>query len=892
MSIRHLDSFLAPRSVAVFGATERPGAIGSVITRNIVEGGFAGSVTGVNPHYTRVHGIPCFPDAEALPEAPELAIIASPFESAAGIVAALGRRGTRAVVLISAPGGEAAANARARGALLECACAHDVRIVGPNCLGVMAPHAALNATFAPLGARPGRLAFVAQSGALATSMVDWAHARDIGFSAIFSLGDMVDVDFGDMLDFLAADPHTDAILLYIESVTNARKFVSAARAAARSKPVIAVKGGRFASGARAAATHTGALVGSDAVYEAVFRRTGIVRVDTLEELFDAAGTLSRLQRLPGERLAIVTNGGGMAVLAADALAARNGTLATLSPATLAALEAFLPRNWSRANPVDVIGDADPERLARAAATVAADPGVDALLVAHCPTAVCPSRDAAESLVAAMTEGTTATLLTSWVGGSASERARERFDEAGIPAYATPEQAIRAFMYAVEHRRGQAALTETPASAPEPRREGLAAARAIVDRALAAGREWLDPADVRAVLAQAGFTVLATTRVDDAAGAGEAAARIGAPVALKIRSPDVPHKTDVGGVVLDLQGAEATREAALAMAAGIRRRLPEARIEGFDVEPMADRRRGFELLLGMSPDAQFGPVLVFGHGGTAVEAIDDRAIALPPLNRMLAGEVIGRTRISRLLHGARGLPTADFGALELALVQLSELVCELPAIAELDINPLLLGAEGAVVLDARVRIAPPATHGPRLAIRPYPSELEEDVRLSDGRRLWLRPVRPEDETAMARAFGSLTPEEVYLRFFAPLKSLSHRMGAGFTQIDYERQMAFILTGHGPPGTTDYLGSVNVVCDADMQSAEFAILVHHSLAGQGLGRLLMERMIAWARSRGIREIAGDVLARNTAMVSLCRDLGFRVKSNAQDATVLRVVLPLEP
>ncbi|MFM7272231.1 MAG: acetate--CoA ligase family protein, partial [Gammaproteobacteria bacterium] len=470
MSIRHLESFFVPQSVAVFGATERPGAIGSVITQNILTGGFAGRVYGVNPHYNAVHGAPCHADADALPEAPELAVIASPFESAAGIVSALGRRGTRAVVLISAPGGEASAITRARAALLEAACAHDVRIVGPNCLGIMAPHAALNATFAPLGATPGRLAFVAQSGALATSMVDWARMHGIGFSAVFSLGDMVDVDFGDMLDFLASDPHTDAILLYIESVTNARKFVSAARAASRTKPVIAVKGGRFAAGARAAATHTGALVGSDAVYDAVFRRTGIVRVDTLEELFDAAGALSRIKRLPGERLAIVTNGGGMAVLAADALAARHGSLATLSPETHAALDGFLPRNWSRANPVDVIGDAGPERLARAAATVVKDPGVDAVLVVHCPTAVCPSREAAEALVASGAQGLPAMLLASWVGGSGAADAHRCFDDVGIPAFATPEQAIRAFMQAVAHRRGQAALMQTPETAPEPRRE--------------------------------------------------------------------------------------------------------------------------------------------------------------------------------------------------------------------------------------------------------------------------------------------------------------------------------------------------------------------------------------------------------------------------------------
>ncbi len=892
MSVRHLQSFRHPASIAVFGATERPGAIGSVLMRNIRDGGFDGPVWGVNPKLSTAHGAPCFPDVAALPSAPELAIIATPFDTAAGIVEALGERGTRAVVVISAAMGEASAVSAAKAALVAAARQHGVRIVGPNCLGIMAPLAGLNATFSHLGAAPGRLAFVAQSGAIVTSMMDWAESRGIGFSQVVSLGDMADVDLGDLLDFLADDPETDAILLYVEGVTAARKFISAARAAARSKPVLVVKGGRFAAGARAAATHTGAMMGSDAVYEAVFRRTGLLRVDTLEELFDAAESLARIPRLAGERLAIVTNGGGMAVLAADALSQRQGTLASLAPGTIAALDAMLPRNWSRSNPVDVIGDASPERLAKATALVAADPGVDAVLLIHCPTAVCPAQTAAAAVIAALGDRGRTALICSWVGGTRAEQASRLCEQAGIPAFPTPEQGVRAFMHAVAYRRSHETLAQTPEPLPEFRTPAVEAWRQHIQAALSTGQQWLPVAQARALLAEFGFSVLQARTAPDAAGAGAIAAEMGGQVALKIRSPDLPHKTDVGGVLLDLQGAAATEAAALAMEAGIRARMPQARLEGFEVEPMVPRRGGQELLLGMSCDPQFGPVLVFGQGGTATETIDDRALALPPLNLQLARDLMSRTRISRLLGGARGIPAVDTEAVALSLVRLSELASGIPEIMELDINPLLARAEGAVALDVRMRIAAaaPEAHA-RLAIRPYPRELEEEIRLQDGRSLWLRPVRPEDEPSMQRAFATLTPEEIYLRFFAPLKTLGHAMAARFTQIDYERQISFILTTHGAPGTTEFLGAVSLDCDADLASGEFSILVHHSVTGQGLGQHMMEKIIAWGRARGLRVITGEVLAQNARMLDLCRRLGFTLESRPGDASVLHARLLLE-
>ena len=892
MTIRNLDKLFSPASVAVIGASERAGSIGSVLTRNLVTGGFAGPVWGVNPHYdTTVHGAPCFPSVAALPAAPDLAIIVTPMASAPGLVAELGARGTRAAVVISASR-EDAEGAAIKTAILQAARPYTMRIVGPNCLGVMVPATGLNASFAHLPPIRGRLAFVTQSGAIVTSMIDWAQSRDIGFSHVVSLGDMSDVDIGDMLDYLANDGGTDAILLYIEGITGARKFVSAARAAARTKPVIVVKGGRFAAGARAAATHTGAMMGRDEVYDAVFRRTGMVRVYTLQELFNAAETLSRVRRLRGERLAILTNGGGLAVLAADALASLEGTLATLGEDTLAALDALLPPNWSRANPIDVIGDASPARFAEAAKILAADKGIDALMIIHCPTAVCPGPEAAHAVIEALAGKKTPQLLTSWVGGATALAARELFAAAQVPTYPTPEQAIRGFMHAVNHARGQRILMETPELAPEAREPELRAVAEILAHARAAARPWLDAAETRAVLKAYGFAVIEVEQVATPAQAGTAAARIGGAVALKIVSPDIPHKTDFGGVVLDLIGPEATRAAAEAMLASIRARLPEARIEGFSVERMVHRPGAYELILGMSPDPQFGPVLVFGHGGTATETIADTALALPPLNLHLARSLISRTRIARLLGGARGMPGADLDAIALALVNLSQLVCDFTEIAELEINPLLADARGVIVLDARIRLGEAVAPGTeRLAIKPYPRELEEDVPLADGRVLWLRPVLPEDEPALQRAFGKLTPDEIYLRFFAPLKALSHAMATRFTQIDYDRQMVLILTEHGAPGTTEYYGSVNIVCDPDLQQAEYAILVRHDMTGKGLGGLLMRRIIAYARSRGIGEIFGEVLAQNHSMLSLCQQLGFRLETNPHDQSVVTVRLPLE-
>ncbi|MDD3651234.1 bifunctional acetate--CoA ligase family protein/GNAT family N-acetyltransferase, partial [Immundisolibacter sp.] len=747
------------------------------------------------------------------------------------------------------------------------------------------------ASFAHLAPRRGRLAFVAQSGAVITSVIDWALPRGVGFSHLVSLGDMADVDFGDMLDYLAGDPDTDAILLYMEAVTNARKFMSAARAAARVKPVVVVKAGRSQAAARAAASHTGALAGNDKVYDAVFRRAGMLRVHTLDELFTAAEILATTRLPAGDRLAIVSNGGGIAIMATDALEAQGGRLAQLAPQTLAALDQVLPSTWSHGNPVDIIGDAPPQRYEAALAPLLRDPGVDAVLVLHAPVAVADGVEAARAVVRAAAAQPGKTLVTSWVGDQMARAGRQVFTENRIGTCRTPEDAVRAFMYLERYRSGRLALMETPPSVPEQFEPDVEAARTLCRRALAEGRQWLSPDEVAGVLRAYCIPQVQPRHAATPDEAAAAAAQIGGPVALKIRSPDIIHKTDVGGVALNLPDAEAVRHGAEQMLERVRKNRPDARIDGFQVEPMLDRSRSHELIVGIAVDAQFGPCVLFGQGGTAVEVLNDTALGLPPLNMRLAHDLMRQTRVYELLKGHRGIPGAHLGAIALTLIKVAQLAADVAELVELDINPLLASPEGVLAVDARVRVAPVANPAqPRLAIRPYPKSLEKFVVIGDGRRLLLRPILPEDEPMLQKSFERLTPEQVRLRFFVPMKELGHSLAARLTQIDYDREMALILTEPGIPGTTEIYGVVRISADPDNERAEYAVVVPEHMTGQGLGALLMREIIDYAAARGIREIWGDVLRENAAMLGLVRKLGFRIKDDPDDPSLVRVTLDL--
>jgi acetyltransferase len=886
LTIRNLDRLLEPRSVVLVGASRTEGSVGAALVRNLAGGGFVGRLMAIHPEAGGDFGMPTYPDVASLPEAPDLAVIATPAGAVPGLVAELGARGTRAAVVISAGFADAASRrgGELQQALLHAARPHLLRVLGPNCIGLLVPRSGLNASFAPVTPKAGGIAFVAQSGAVATAVLAFAHARGIGFSCVASVGDMADVDFGDLLDWLALDPRTEAILLYVEALRNGRKFLSAARAAGRGKPVLVVKAGHSQAGAHAVRSHTGALAGTDAVYDAAFRRAGMLRVGQLEDLFDAVETLASVAPPAGDRLAIVTNGGGLGVLASDALADGGGRLAALAPATLARLAAALPAAWSGGNPVDLLGDAGPERYAAALAAVLEDPGVDAVLAIHCPTGVGAAAESARAVAEAAAAHPGVPVLASWPG--AADASQRVFAERRVASYATPEQAVRAFLRLHAWRRNRELLMETPPSIPEHFAPDPARARAAARGALAAGREWLDAAEVAEVLAAYGIEAAPLHLAGSPAEAASIAAELGAPVALKVRSPDVLHKTDVGGVALDVppSAVAAEAEALLARVAAAR---PGARLEGLAVQPMVHRPGAFELIVGAATDPVFGPVILFGHGGTATELLGDRALALPPLNLCLARELIGRTRIGRLLAGWHGRPGADEDAVALTLIRVAQLVADVAEIGELDLNPLLADARGVLSLDARIRAAPwQGAPEARLAIRPYPKELEEPVSLEDGRKLLLRPIRPEDEPSLRRGFAKLTLEEIRLRFFVPLRGLSHGLAARLTQLDYDREMALVLTEPGAAGTTEIYGVVRLTADPDLERAEFALIVRHDMTGRGLGSLLLRRLVEYARARGIGELYGDVLQDNAPMLRLSRRLGFRETWNAGEGGILRV------
>lgn len=889
MSIRNLDAVFRPRSVAVIGASRNPRAVGHLIVRNLVRGGFAGPILPVNPNAQAIHGVLAYPSVAELPLAPDLAVVATPAASVPAIIAELGQRGTRGAIVVSAGFGEHGEQGRAlQQAMLDAARPHLLRIVGPNCIGVVVPRHGLDASFLHRPPLVGDLAFISQSGAVLSTVLDWASARRIGFSCMVSLGGMADIDFGDMLDYLLADPHTRAILLYIEAVTHARKFMSAARAAARTKPVVVIKAGRSRQAAEAAASHTGALAGEDEVYEAAFERAGMLRVSDLDELFAAVETLGTGLRVAGDRLAIISNGGGLGVLATDTLIDLGGRLAELRPETIERLLRVLPANWNRANPVDIIGDADGARYQAAVEAVLEDPETDALLVMNCPTAVADAVECAQAVVT-VAQGAKKPLLTCWLGEATAQEARSRFVEAGIATYATPREAVQGFIHLVRYQRNQQLLLEVPAAVDLDHRIDRARAREILANTLAQGRDWLTEPEAKEVLEAYAIPTVRTVEVADVEAAVRAARRFGVPVALKIVSPDIIHKSDVGGVELGLETPEAVREAAQRMLRNVRRLRPEARILGFAVQEMASMPDSVELVLGAKTDPLFGPVLLFGAGGIAVEVLRDRAVALPPLNPGLARRTMAKTRVWRLLQGWRHRAPAAIDAIALTFVKLGQLIVDQDLIDEMDINPLLANANGVLALDARIRVREPERRGTeRLAIMPYPRELERLVTLRDGTPVQLRPIRPEDAPALQDMIAKSDLEDLRMRFFAPMKQLPPALAARLTQIDYDREMAFVAF---PEGRDDGIWGVGrLAADPDRVRAEFALLVRSDVKDRGLGLRLLQTLIEHAQRMGVRELWGEVLAENQRMLALAEHFGFTRRPVEGRPEVLEVVLPL--
>jgi len=895
MSTYRLEKLFAPRSIAVAGISPRPDSVGHVILNNLRSGGFAGALYAVDLHHDAIDGMATAKDFASLPTAPDLAVISVPAASVPTVVGEAAEKGVGAAVIIAAGLGHGAGSLSE--AAEKAARARGMRLLGPNCLGVINAAAKLNASFAAHMPQAGNIALISQSGAVAAGIIEWASQRSVGFSSVASIGDMADIDFGDLLDFFALDAATHSILLYIESIKDARKFMSAARSAARAKPVVAIKAGRHAQAAVAAATHTGALAGSDAVYDAALHRAGILRVLDLDEFFDATETLARLKPFPGNRLAVLTNGGGIGVLAVDRLCDLGGKLATLAAGTQEKLDASLPATWSKSNPVDIVGDADAARYGVALEALLADRENDAVLVIQVPTALSSPLATAEKVAATVAEKRSRTyppkpVLCAWIGEQPDAAAI--FATAKIPHFDTENDAVNGFMHLVRYRQAQDALMKVPPSLPETFSPDVAAARETVKSALAEKRRWLDPVEVTKLLRAYQIPVAAVSVAKTPEEAGGIAASLlkeNAAVAVKIFSRDIAHKSDIGGVELNLRSEQAAREAAAAVLAKAKAARPDARIDGVTVQPMIVRPNARELIAGIASDPTFGPVIVFGRGGTAVEVINDKALALPPLDLNLAREMISTTRVARRLKGYRNVPAAKETDIALTLVKLSQMSADIPEIVELDINPLLADEAGVTAIDARVAVEPvPAgarSWNRRFAIRPYPKEWESYVVFARDRRAFVRPIKPEDEAMLRQFLEKVSMQDLRLRFFAPIKEFSSLFIARLTQIDYARAMALVAVDKI---AGEILGVVRLHIDANFEAGEYAVLVRSDLKGQGLGWKLMELIIAYAKSEGLQRIEGEVLAENVSMLQMCQELGFEILSSAEDQTIRTVKLSL--
>lgn len=873
MTIRNLDRLFRPKSIVVVGASPRPAKIGNIVFKGLRAAGFTGSVHGVNPKGGEIDGCKLETSLKGLPEVPDLAVIVTPPETVAPIIAELGALGCKAGIVLSAGFGEGdqEEGRRRRTEILAAARPHLFRILGPNCLGAMVPSIGLDASFARTRARPGHLALVAQSGAIASALLDWAQPRDIGFSHVVTLGDMADIDFGDMLDYLSGDERTRAILLYIEGVTNPRKFMSAARRTARLKPVLVVKGGRRAESAKVATSHTGALAGADGVYDAVFARAGILRVDDLDDLFVATELLAAAPPIAGGRLAIVTNGGGLGVLAADRLLSERGRLAALSPEAHVRLNNILPATWSHGNPIDIIGDATEARYAKVIDAVLHDPENDAVLVLHCPTSTADPRDVAKVIVEGVKRAPAKPLLAAFTGEASVREARTALVQAGIPSFATPREAVNGFMQLVRYRELQNVLLEAPPAVDAVKAWAIQEARNIISQT---GEErWLPTGTVKRLLTVYGIRTNRTAVAPNAADAKTIARNWGCRVALKINSPDIVHKSDVNGVVLDVDPALAEIEADQ-LIENVGRKAPHARLEGVLVEEMVKRPDAHELFIGMTSDATFGPVLAFGHGGTGIEVIDDKAFGLPPLNLELATAMISNTRVGRLLAGYRNRPPADITALARALVGLSQLVADHPQIVEIDINPLLADETGLIAVDARIRINP-ACRDSRLIISPYPRHLERALRRRNGPAFHVRPLEPQDTPLIEKFMRRFSPADARFRFFAGVGPADDQIAARLCQLDYDREIALMATAK--EDGSDVLAVVQFHADPDNVEAEFAIAVRSDLHGQGLGYALMNYLADIAVARGLRLLWGTVLSDNARMLNLAKSLGMAITSD---------------
>lgn len=874
MSVHNLDRIFQPKTIAVVGASEKVGRIGTTIFKNLISGGFKGPLYPVNPNHVTISGHKAYPALQDAPQPIDLAVIATPIDSVPNIVRAAAQADVGGVVIVSAGGKEIGARGReVEQAISTAARGSDLRVVGPNCLGIMNSKNGLNASFGRRLPLPGKMAFISQSGAICTSILDLSLQEQIGFSYFISLGSMLDVDFGDVIDYLGGEPDVNSIVMYVESLTRFRNFMSAARSVSRVKPIIVLKAGRTGSGARAAASHTGALAGDDAVYDAAFKRAGIVRVKTFEELFDCAELVAKQPTPGGSALAIVTNAGGPAVMATDALSDYGVEPAVLNPATIDKLDQILPPHWSHGNPVDMLGEASPEIYRQVVEICLAAKEINGLLIMLSPVAMANPTDVATAITG-LIRGKSVPVLAAWIGGFDVEGGREVLNKSGVPTFDTPERAVRAFMDLYKYSRNIEMLQEIPSRLARKIEFDRSKAAAVVHAALENENFQLTEVEARTLLSAYGIPVNTLETAKNVEDAVQKAGGIGYPVVLKIHSRDISHKTDAKGVRLDLRSDADVRGAFSDIMDSAHKFNPEAVIEGVTVQSMVSGK-GIELILGAKKDRDFGPVILFGTGGIMTEIIADRAVALPPLNRLLAKNLMEETKVFRLLKGHRGQPPANLELIEEILVRLSQLVTDFAEIQELDINPLIVSKDRAVAVDARVIVGPSQVQAPQhLVISPYPNEHETRVSLPGLESLFIRPIRPEDAALLEGLFETLSPRSIYMRFFAPVKRMDHRMLARFTQIDYDRHIA--LTAISDTHAEEkMLGVARVILENNLKRAEFSVIVGDRWQGKGIGAELLKRCIAIAEKRGVNTVYGTVLAENTQMLALSRKLGFDIK-----------------
>jgi acetyltransferase len=892
MGRHYLEPLFTPHSIAVFGASEQADSVAGRVYFNLLESQFAGPVYAVNPKHGEIKGRPCYASIEQIANPVDLAVIGTPAATVVSIIHACGQHNVRAAIVLSAGFSELkGTGASLRQSLVAEARRNRIRLLGPNCLGLMRPRIGLNATFSNNVAQPGSLALISQSGALCTAILDWASAHEIGFSTMVSLGDAADVGFGELLDYLALDAETRSILMYVEGVGDVRGFMSGLRAAARMKPVIVIKAGRHEEGSRAAMSHTGALVGADDVFEAALKRAGVVRADTIDELFAAAQLLASRHRVRGNRLAIVTNAGGPGVMATDRAVERGIKLAELGATTREKLNQTLPEYWSHANPVDILGDATPARYQSAVGACLADDQVDGILVMLTPQAMTDPTEAARAVIQAST-GSPKPVLTCWMGETQVREGRDLLARHQIPTFNNPESSLEAFGQLADYHYNQQLLVQTPGAFTELEPPDVTGAEMIIEGALAEKRSLLTGLETKALLRAFHIPMLPALPARSPNEALAAAEYLGFPVAMKIVSPDITHKSDVDGVRLNISGAQAVRNVYNELQATVHKHRPEARLDGVTVEKMYRRPHGRELLIGVIDDPAFGPVVTFGAGGTAVEIVRDRAVALPPLNDHIAHALMRRTRVFRALKAFRNQPAVNLDAVVRVLLRVSEMICELPQIYEMDINPLAADEEGVFALDARIAVryrSPGSRRYDHMAIHPYPGDLVRRWQLPDGAEVIIRPIRPEDAEIEQAFVRRLSPQARYFRFMQSLQELSQEMLIRFTQIDYHRELALLaITRQG--GEEVELGVARYFTDPDGETGEFAIVVADEWQSRGIGTQLMSGLVDAARDKGLRRLQGEVLANNPRMLQFMKKLGFSLEIKPDDAGIVTVVKSL--